>query len=181
MGAYYSYFNTPDPKILEQISIISRQVVEHGKSSHSKHVRGCTAELWKSSVLPQLKLLSSITVERPSFLLYKVKNLDYKVRQNLVGHILEAYHDDFNYQLRNACRARQINISYNCNIRKAREISEKSKFCLNSLCLSTSCMRKHVPPIDPCTLKYYTARKNAQDMGISLWVYFAQRYKKPMV
>jgi hypothetical protein len=184
MGAYYSTYETvTDKETLKKIKTLSYQVVDLSKEKIKNHQKACVKIEKSSIIIAQLKLLAEIRIfnKNKKFPLFKIKNLEGIVHQNLVGHILDIYKDNFNYQLRSAALRMKIDRSLSKQIRVITENTESNKMCLNAICLSPSCLRKHVKPLDDYTLNYYTARNEAKKSGISLWVYFAQRYKQPML
>lgn len=67
-------------------------------------------------------------------------------------------------------------------VRRRRDaLSKQPNLCVYGPCPYANCMFRHVPSLDEYSRNYITSVQEAKRLGLSPWVYFAQRFKQDLV
>ena len=132
---------------------------------------------------------------------WKLKNVDFAVAQKQKQHILEGYEKfedadskgNFQFLVKQKAQRFKMNREYQKRNfgSKTDRTEELQKYCLQAFCSNPVCLRKHREPLE----KYYEYaldeseiekreaqnvkdQEEAKRLGLSMWVYLAQKYQK---
>ena len=177
MGAYLST-DGPDKQTREKLKQISQSVADECAKRNEKRT---SYRQFVDLSIQKAKVILSFAerTEANDWFYYvdmrNIQKVEELLQEKTHELICDAYRGNFNFEI----KQKALKFAR----RRFDSLSQQENVCVYSPCPYTSdqCKFKHPPALDEYTNNYITSLVEVKKMNISLWVYFAQRFKQDLI